>query len=222
MITAWRLSALPLCTLALPACTAFSSVRSAEVVPGTTFDVGITATTPPGDAAAWFWSYDCASACDGAFAAVDVAFTRGHVPEGSGRPFEIGAGLSGFYPYAHGYVQLRRGPRPLGIGGRVALSPIGWHEAALLFRHDVPLGSRARLLVVPTLFSHWGNSPNGANPGRLVAFAQGLGVAYRSGGVSLTPSALLVVGRVHRRSYGAKITAHTLFGVFGFTARFGR
>lgn len=84
--------------LALPGCSAFTAVRSAEVVPGRSIDVAMTLATPPGDDAAWFWAYDCASARDRTIPAVDVGFTSGHVPEGAGRPFELGVGLSGFYP----------------------------------------------------------------------------------------------------------------------------
>lgn len=206
----------------LPGCTAFSAVRSAEVVPGRTLDVAMTVATPPGDAAAWFWTYDCATECDRAIPSVDVAFTHGVVPEGSGRPYEVGAGLSGFYPYVQGYVQLRRGRRPFGVGGRAALALSGWGEAALFLRHDVPLGPRTRLLWVPTLFWHGGNSPNGMNPGLFAAVAQGVGLEHWMGSVSIAPSALLVAGRVQRSSYGRDITDHTIFAVLGVSMRLDR
>ena len=207
--------------LTLPSCTAFSAVRSAEVAPGYTIDAGMTWATPAGDAAAWFWAFDCPSQCDRPVPAIDVSFTRGVVPEGSARPFEIGGGLSGFYPYAQAYVQLRRGSRPFGLGGRLAAGPESWFESSLFLRHDVPFGPRIRLLVVPTLFAHWGNSPNGANPGHLLAVAQGLGLETRMPGISVTPSALLVAGRVERRSYRERIRADALFAVFGLNLRFG-
>lgn len=213
---------LPLLIVGPIGCTAFTAVRSAQVEPGRSLDVAVTVATPPGDAAAWFWTFDCAVGCDRTIPAVDVGFTHGHAPEGPGRPFEVGAGLSGFYPYAHGYVQLAEGPRPWGVGGRIGLSFSGWTEASLHLRRDVVLGGATRLLLTPTLFWHGGNSPNGMNPGTFVAIAQGVGLEHRLDGVSVAPSVLLVVGRVDRSSYGRATTENTAFAVLGLTARLGR
>lgn len=213
----------PAWLLVLPGCTAFTAVRSAEVVPGRSLDVGMTVATPPGDDAAWFWAFDCASECDHTIPAVDVGFTSGHVPEGSGRPFELGVGLSGFYPYAHAYVQLREGRRPFGVGGRVGVLPLGsWFEGSLFGRQDVPLGRRTRLLLSPGVFWHGGSSPNRANPGRFIAATAGIGLEHATGDVSIAPTVLLVAGRVDRSSYGRPVESSTAFLVVGLTARFGR
>ena len=205
----------------LVGCSGFTSVRSAEVVPGRSIDVGMTMATPPGEDAAWFWTYDCASSCDRSIPAVDVAFTLGKAPA-AGRPYEVGLGLSGFFPYAHGYVQLREGRYPFGVGGRAGVSLAGWLEAALFMRQDVPLGSNTRLLLSPGLFWHGGNSPNGANPGSFTAAAAGVGLEHSFGSVSIAPTALLVAGRVDRTSYPTSIDGPAAFAVLGLTARFGR
>lgn len=203
----------------LEGCTSFVPVRSAEVVPGRRLDVGATLATPPGDAAAWFWAYDCDYRCDRWVPSVDVGFTKGVVPDAGGRPYEWGAGLAGFYPYAHGYVQLRPGPRPFGIGTRAAISFAGWYELSLHARQDVPLGRRTRLLLVPAGFLHGGNSPNGRNPGTFAAVAQGIGLERDAGRSSVTPSVLFVLGRVDRSSYGQRTTDVTGFLVMSLSVR---
>lgn len=207
--------------LVLPGCTAFSAVRSAEVVPGRRADLGLTLSSPPGDAAAWFWAYDCADYCDRSVRALDLSFTTGVVPEGADHAYEFGVGLSGFYPYAHGYVQLRRDPhRPLGVGARVAVGPVGWHEYALFLRRDVELQG-ARVLLSPTLFRHAGNSPSGMDPGSFTALAQGVGVELGSGRTKITPSLLLVHGWVDRRSLRERIRASASFVVLGVSVGIG-
>src|SRR5438477_5568418 len=91
--------------LLLVACTSFGTLRSAEVVPGPLFVVQASTSTPPGDDAAWLWSFDCASQCNHPIVAADLnvgygfAFAKGPAVAAS-------VGMSGTYPYFDGYPQL--------------------------------------------------------------------------------------------------------------------
>lgn len=105
----------------LSGCTTFATPRSAEVRPGNQFSVQAALGSPPGDEAAWFWSFDCATDCNHAVGGVDLNFTRGWVKE-DGRGFTFGGGLNGTQPYVEGFLQLKSGPQdPLGVGGRLGL-----------------------------------------------------------------------------------------------------
>jgi hypothetical protein len=137
---------------ALTGCTAFATVRSAEVRPGPGATVQGSFASPPGDDAAWFWSFDCAQQCDHAIPAVDVVFEYGWRPP-SGLAYTLGFGVSGVHPYIETYVQLpasRR--RPLGVGGRLGLPINSWNEHQIYGRLDVPLTPRQRLLLNPGVF----------------------------------------------------------------------
>ncbi len=209
--------------LAIPvfgACTTFGSVRSADVTRGLSVDAAITVSTPPEDVA-WFWSYGCVS-CSRGIVAADLAFLWGGGAAEGPPWFELGGGLSGVHPYLHGYVQVDRGPRPWGVGARVGLSNgIGsWREDVLFGRFDLVLGEGRRLLLSPTLFRHAGNSPNGANPGSFIAFAQGVGYEVRSEANWVAPYATMVLGQVDRRSYGRVVGGRAAFLVLGFSMAF--
>ena len=212
------------CSLGFMGCTSFADVRSAEVMPGGQLDVGVTMSTPAGDAASWFWSYDCASDCDRAIFSPNVAFRYGRVPEARGRPWELGAGTSGTFPYATGYLQLARGPRPFGVGARVGVPVGSWREDAVFARYDLSSGS-TRFVLTPTIFLHSGNSPNGQQPGWFLALAPAFGVQHSFSGVSATGSLTPVVGRTRRGSlnFGLRerwVTGNVAFLVAGVSLGF--
>ena len=209
--------ALPL-TLAAGACTSFSTLRSAEVHAGPSMNFQASVSTPPGAETGWFWSFDCAEACDHPIAAVDLGFTYGAPTGLAGRPVALGVGLNGTLPYVDGYVQLGKGARPYGVGARVGLPVSGWLEHQLYGRYDVRVGPTTRLLLNPALFVHHGRSPNGENPGSFVAFVQGVGLLLERERVSFTPGVALVAGRAERISYGRQFGPVT--SVFG-TASLG-
>jgi len=99
---------------------------------------------------------------------------------------------------------------------------MGWWEGAVFARYDAELGRSARLLLVPTVFHHWGNSPNGMDPGRFTAVAQGVGLQLGTGPTSITPSILAVYGRVDRSHLPGRHTeATTGFVVLGVTVGLG-
>jgi len=207
---------------AIGACTTFGSVRSAEVTPGVTVDVSAAASMPPGDEAAWFWSFDCAVRCDDPIVATDVTVTWGSGASDGPARYELGGGLSGTYPYLHGYAQLGRGRHPWGLGAQVGvpLGPGTWREDLVFGRFDLVLDDDRRLLFSPSLFRHGGNSPNGQNPGSFFAFAQGVGYEFRSGSAWVTPYVTGVVGRVDRESYGRVTEGSTVFAVVGLSYAF--
>lgn len=211
--------------LTISACTTFATVRSAEVTPGPSLGVQASYAGRPGPEAGWFWAFDCAQECDHPVWGVDLGLSYGWVGADTTRrpPVAVGVGVSGFSPYADGYVQLRRGRRPLGVGARVGL-PIGsWMEHQLYARYDVPLGTSARVLLNPALFVHHGNSPNGQNPGTFVAFVQGVGVEVEGPYVSLMPSVALVAGHTRRSSYGRRVASGgTAFGTASLRVTFHR
>lgn len=188
-----------LCVLAglTSSCTSFASVRSAQVIPGFGVDLGATASSPPGDDAAWFWTLDCADNCNHFIVSPHAGLRYGIVPDPTGPAFDIGAGISGTYSYIESYVQLARDATPFGVGVRVGI-PGGWREDALFARFDKPIGSTSRLLFVPTLFRHGGNSPSGQIPGSFLAIAPGLGFFRSHEGGSYTLSLVPVLGRTNR------------------------
>lgn len=173
---------------------------------------------PPGPVAGWFWSFDCAEACDHPVAGADLGFAYG-IPTGlAGRPVALGFGLNGIHPYLDTYVQLGRGTRPYGAGARIGLPLTGSFEHQLYGRYDVRVGQTTRVLFNPALFVHHGRSPNGASGGSFVSFVQGVGLLFEGDGVSLTPGVALVAGRAERTSYGRRFGPET--SVFG-TASLG-
>lgn len=193
--------------LALPlaACTSFSTVRSAEVRPG----VGAMATASlsgrVGAETGWFYSFDCADACDRQVPGLDAAVTYGWLRALGARPATLALGTSGPHPYVDGYLQLGAGAVPFGVGARVGLPVTGWAEHQLYGRADLRLGAATRLLLNPALFVHHGHSPNGENRGSFVAFAQGVGLEIDAGRVAFTPAVALVAGRSERTTYGQRI-----------------
>ena len=189
---------LPLCVGA--GCASFATVRSAEVTRGASIVTQASLAGRPGDDAAWFFNFDCASHCDRSIASGDVALAYG-VDAGSDVPFSIGAGLNGTFPYLEGYAQLGRGKTPFGIGARAGI-PLGWAMHELYGRLDLPLSPSARLLWNPGVVYLTGNSPNGENPGSFSAITQGIGIQFGAGGFTFTPSAALVWGRAEHTSSG--------------------
>jgi hypothetical protein len=173
------------------ACTSLATVRSADVMPGLSAAVQAATSTKPGDAIGWFF-HDCAR-CDIRIASGDVGITYGSQRGGDARPFAIGFGISGIYPYADGYLQLDTGPTPAGVGVRAAFLP-RWVQGQLYGRFDLPVGARARLLLNPAVFVQTGTSPNHRNPGTFLALVQGIGLLLEGDYVSLTPGVALVAG----------------------------
>jgi hypothetical protein len=184
------------------ACTSFGTVRSAEVHPGPALTLQGSISTPPGDGAAWFWSFDCASECDRAIGGFDAALAIGQ----TGRtPFAVGAGLNGLeYPYLEGYVQVGSGASPYGVGARLGVPVTSWVQHQIYGRYDVRLANGRRLLLNPGLFYHGGNSPNGENPGHFLAFVQGVGVLLEGERTSVVPAVSVVAGRGEREGFGGE------------------
>jgi hypothetical protein len=187
----------------LPGCTAFSSVRSAEVHPGLSLSAQASTTTPPGEEAHWFWSLDCYR-CNDPVIGLDVELTHGtRRADGSGGN-EVSAGFNGLSPFVGGYVQLGKSERSAyGVGGRVGLPfVISWSTSQIYARYDRILPSGDRLLLSPAVMLHAGNSPNGENPGYFVGLVQGIGMELEGTNVSFIPAASGVLGYGNRSSYG--------------------
>jgi hypothetical protein len=184
-------------------CTTFGAPRSARVTPGFSTSFQATVTTPVGDEAGWFWSFDCVSRCDHSIVAPEIAFSWGVLESGT-IPADLTVGLSGTYPFFDGYFQIGQGSRPWGAGARVG-STGNWHEIQLYSRHDFPAGDNETVLWNPALFIITGNSPNGANPGSFFAFVQSVGIQARSDHFTAVPGLALVLGRGSRSSYGRDI-----------------
>jgi hypothetical protein len=186
------------------ACTSLSTVRSAEVRPGPALTVQASGSTPTGDLAGWFWSYDCATSCTTNVPGLDASIAFGHgMEDGKGSTF--GFGTSGFYPFLEVYTQLDTGRTPFGIGGRIGLPLIGWSEHRLYGRMDFPAGNgKDRLLWNPGLVLTMGASPNGENTGTFIGVTNGLGIQMGDGGVVWTPSVSLVSGRASINRWGER------------------
>lgn len=215
MLTVARRSAIVALCASAAGCTSFATVRSAEVSPGPSAVVQGSLASPPGDAAGWFWSLDCAQDCNHPIPGGDASFAYGHA--GASRPFTLGVGLNGVYPYLEGYVQLSRSERyPAGVGARVGIPMLSWHQHQLYARVDVPVARDVTVLWNPGIVYHTGNSPNGENPGRFLGLVQAVGVQAGSGPIRLVPSAGVVWGRASRESYGEAIGPESRF--FGFGA----
>lgn len=184
------------------ACSSFATVRSAEIIPGSSFAVQASATTPPGDIPGWFWAYECVERCSHPIVGGDAGVTYGWPHREGAAAVSVGFGLSGVYPYVDVYTQLRGGRQPFGIGARVGVPLATWREHQFYGRYDVHLGRSSRLLLNPAVFIHEGTSPNRANRGSFLAFVQGIGVLFEGERVSWTPAIALVAGRARRTRYG--------------------
>jgi hypothetical protein len=213
-----------LCAAALTGgCTAFSTVRPATVSPGPSLIVQGSIAQPPGDQAAWFYAFDCANYCSRAITSTDVVFTVGNVPSDPQRgPVAIGIGVNGLTPYIEGYWQLSRSATPYGIGLR--LGTFGrWWEHQLYLRFERAIDRETKLLWNPGVLLRSGNSPNGENPGRLLALVNGFGVELGSGPVAFTPSASVVLSRAGHTSYGVQYGPETrLFATGALSVTFRR
>jgi len=183
-------------------CTTFATVRSAEPYPGTSVSLQASASTPPGDLASWFWSFDCAEACNHSIVGGDLGVTYGWQLGGGPRAMTIGAGINGLSPYVDGYMQLAAGPRPFGLGARLGLPALSWNEHEIYARYDIPIAKESRLLLNPGVFLHQGRSPNGASSGSFLGFVQGVGLQIEGEYVSWTPAVAVVAGQSRRDRYG--------------------
>lgn len=183
-------------------CTSFATVRSAVVVPGISANLQSSVAANPGDLAGWFWDVDRTQKCGHAIPSTDLGFAMGQRPRGA-MPYAVSLGLSGTFPYADAYVQLRDAASfPAGIGARIAPPVQGWYEGQVYGRMDIPLSDRTRLLWNPGVFYHGGHSPNHQSTGSFRAVVQSIGLQFDVGHVSITPSSSIVFGRATRTSYG--------------------
>jgi hypothetical protein len=189
------------------ACASFSTVRPAVVSPGPSLIAQASLSTPAGDAASWFYSYECASECSQQIATGELGLAFGRIPSpsGGGKPFTLGVGLNGFYPYAEGYLQLgRSADRPYGVGARVSVLG-SWRQHQLYARVDRAIAPDVKLLWNPAILVHSGNSPNGANPGSIHALVNGFGLELGTGNVAFIPSISIVASRAQHSSYGREM-----------------
>lgn len=203
---------IPMCGIVLMSngCTPFATVHPATIEPGVNVTFQAAMTTPPGDDAAWFWSYDCESGCNHAIIAPDLGIQFGSEFEG-GLPFQLGAGISGLSGYAEIYKQLGDRPgHPWGLGGRLGIPITNWTEHRLYGRFERPAGDQS-LVLNPTLYVFTGNSPNGANPGTFIAFVQGVGLVDRRERTTVIPALAAGIGRGSRENYGTAIGPFTTF-----------
>src|SRR6185369_6138080 len=143
----------------LGGCATFATVRSAEPYAGSSVALQASGSTPPGDLASWFWSFDCAERCNHSIVAGDLGYTYGWRPESGPRAVALGAGISGASPYVDGYVQLGGGPRPFGLGARLGVPGWSWRDHQLYARYDIPIAGETRVLLNPGVFLHEGQSP---------------------------------------------------------------
>ncbi len=180
-------------------CTSFANVRSAQIIPGPSAGIHVSASTPPGEKAGWFWSTDCGNDCDGAVPGGDLGITHGW-GEGAGAK-AIGIGTSGTHPYVDGYIQLSGGRAPAGVGVRIGPPITGWREHQLYLRKDLPVGDGRVLMLNPALLLHEGRSPNRQNHGTFFGVVQGVGLLIPGEWISVTPALALVAGRAEHTSY---------------------
>lgn len=193
----------------LVGCASLATVRSAEVAPGPRAHVQFAATTPVGDATGWFFSHECESDCSHGIVAADLNASFG-TSNPDGLAYAVGGGLNGVFPYLEGYLQLGRGHRPVGLGARLGIPITGtWALHQLHGRLDLPLGGSTRVLLNPGLSYLSGASPNGENPGSMLALSQSIGLAIAAGRRTIVPSVTGVVARSSRTSYGGKIGSET-------------
>jgi hypothetical protein len=191
-----------LATLALLSGCTFSTVRSAEVYPGLSLSVQASTTTPPGEDVYWFSALDCYE-CNKPVTALYTELTLGSASPDGARGNEFSAGFDGLMPFIGAYRQLAKSERSAyGIGGRLGLPIVSWKSSQLYGRYDRLLAPGQRLLLNPALVLHWGNSPNGENPGHYVGIAQGVGMEFEGKSVSFIPAASVVLLRGERSCYG--------------------
>jgi hypothetical protein len=195
-----RISVLLAALVLLSGCT-LSTVRSAEVYPGLSMSAQVSAMSPPGEDAYSFWAEDCYR-CNKWIPGLYAEMTRGRVSVDGTRGHEFSAGIDAFSPFVGAYKQLGKSERSAyGIGGRVALPLVSWNWSQVYGRYDRILRPGQRLLVNPAVLLHWGNSPNGENPGYYVGLVQGVGLEKEGDGASFIPA--VSVGLLHgaRSSY---------------------
>lgn len=187
----------------LSGCTTFTTVRSAEVTPGPAVTVQASLSTPPGEDAAWFWTYECGASCNNSVNGSDLVFAQG-LGTKSGRGATVGFGTSGVYPYVEVYTQLGASKKtPFGVGGRLGIPASSWSEHRVYARLDFASGDgKTRLLWNPGIVVTTGASPNGENPGTFIGIANGVGLEMAEGNMAWTPSLSIVSGRAGRTSYG--------------------
>ena len=192
-----RISALLAALALLSGCT-LSTVRSAEVYPGLSLNAQVSSTTPAGEDAGWFWS-----AGNQPVPGLYAELTLGNVSADGARGNELSAGLYAFSPFVGAYTQLGKNERSAYcIGGRLGLPIISWSSSQLYGRYDRLLAPGQRLLLNPAVVLHWGNSPNGENPGHFVGLVQGVGLEMEGKNVSFIPAASVVLMGGERSSYG--------------------
>lgn len=183
-------------------CASFSTVRSAEVTPGSTVVMQANVASPPGEDAAWFYVIECAVYCNQALFGGELQYAHA-VGSGWRRPVLLGGGLNGVFPFLEGYVQLDTSrTRPYGVGARVGLPVWSWNQHQIYARVDFPWSESTRVLWNPGIVLHTGQSPNGENPGSLLGVVQGVGVQHGAGSTVLTPSLAVVIARATHRSAG--------------------
>lgn len=191
-----------LAALALLSGCTLSTVRSAEVYPGLSLSAQGSAMSPPGEGAYWFWAADCVG-CNEWVPALYAEMTVGKVSADGTRGHEFSAGFDAFSPFVGAYKQLGKSERSAyGIGGRVGLPLVSWSTSQVYGRYDRILRPGQRLLVNPAVLLHWGNSPNGENPGHFVGLVQGVGLEEEGDRASFIPA--VSVGLLHgeRSSHG--------------------
>jgi hypothetical protein len=188
----------------LGGCATFATVRSAEPYVGSSVALQASGSTPPGDLASWFWSFDCAERCNHSIVAGDLGYTYGWRPEGGPRAVALGAGVNGVNPYVDGYVQLAGGPRPFGLGARLGIPAWSWRDHQIYARYDIPIDGETRVLLNPGVFLQEGKSPNGQSSGSFLGFVQGIGLQIEGEYVSWTPAVAVVEGQSRRDRYGRR------------------
>lgn len=186
----------------LSGCATFATVRSAEPYLGPSVALQVSGSTPPGALASWIWSFDCAERCNHSIVGDDLGFTYAWRPDAGPRAMALGAGISGVSPYVDGYMQLAGGRRPFGVGARLGLPALSWHDHQVYARYDIPIDKKSRLLLNPGVFLSEGHSPNGQSSGSFLGVVQGVGLQIEREYVSWTPAVAVVAGQTRRDRYG--------------------
>lgn len=204
-------------------CTSFATVRSAEVRPGPAVTLQAAVAPTVGEAAGWFWAADCVSGCNAPVFGGDLALSYGFRLGDRPQALALGLGTSGMYPFFEGYLQLTGGPRPLGIGARIATPGLTWKEHQVYVRHDRARGDARRLLLNTGLFIHDGRAPNGSSPGRFVALVQAVGWQTRGERRTWTPAVALGLGRTNRsHPIDGEVIEGAVFGAVSLGITFER
>lgn len=213
---------LPFLLLAfLPACTSFANVRSAQVRPGTWIDLQSSFASSPGDAAGWLLgnNIDCTQRCRGGILGGELGVAYGFARQSL--PFTLGAGVSGLMPYAEGYVQVKSGESPAGVGARIGF-PVSTARMTgeAYARFDFPVAGGRRLLWNPAVFHASGVTP--AASARVTGLVNGVGLEMGDGD-TFTPSLAFVVARAeHDFGRLREGPAVTTFAVAGVRVALGR